>query len=76
MNPRNSPPTVTDQDDTPLMGGDLDGPGTGFCQRSVRYEQGRWFARFALRLVVAIITIIVLAAVVAGVIAMCKGVQG
>ena len=56
--------------------GDLRGCGTGFCQRSVRYEQGRWLARFGLRIVEAIIVIVALAAIVAGVIAMFKGVQG
>ena len=33
MNPRNNPPTVTDQDDTPLIGADYPhGRGTGFYQ--------------------------------------------
>ena len=69
----------TDQDDTPLIGGDYPhGRGTlpPSCLPNVRYEQGRWFARFGLRIVEAIITIVALAAVVAGVIAMFKGVQG
>lgn len=44
-------------------------------QRLARYEQGRWLARFALRLAVAVVIIIVAAGIVAGIIAMCNGVQ-
>jgi hypothetical protein len=58
-----------DEDDTPLIGGDMPPLRT-------RYEQGRWLARFALRLAVAVVIIIVAAGIVAGSIAMWTGVQG
>ena len=73
MNPRN------ERNSAEAFHGDLQhGRGTlpPSCLPNVRYEQGRWFARFGLRIVETIITIVALAAVVAGVIAMFKGVQG
>jgi len=50
-------------------------PATGWCQPP-RYEQGRWLARFLASLGLALLAICVVAAIVAGVIAMFRGVQG
>ena len=66
----------TDQDDTPLMSAELHERGTGAGYQSTRYVQGRWLARFLAKLGLALLAICVVAAIVAGVIAMFSGVQG
>ena len=48
----------------------------GTCYTSVRYDQGRWFARFVIKLLLATGGTIALATLVYLTIALFKGVQG
>lgn len=61
---------VFDQDETPMFGVGLHNRGTGFCQPTTRYEQGRWMARFGLKLLWAVVCIIGIALMVMAVMAL------